>query len=136
MVKRGQISFEYLIIMGFVTFILVGLLSFAYFYGSSVQDRIRMTQALNYGNKIISTAESVFYAGEPSKATIEVYLPDGVKEVQISGNEVAVSVRTSTGLNKLVFTSKVPLVGSLQSSQGIKKVELTADSESVLILQV
>jgi hypothetical protein len=122
--------------MGFVTFILVGLLSFAYFYGSSVQDRIRMTQALNYGNKIISTAESVFYAGEPSKATIEVYLPDGVKEVQISGNEVAVSVRTSTGLNKLVFTSKVPLVGSLQSSQGIKKVELTADSESVLILQV
>lgn len=134
---RAQISFEYMIVMGFITFILVGVMATAFFYGSSIQDKIRITQITNYGNKIVSSADSVFYAGEPSKSTISVYLPESVKEINVYDNSIYISFQTSTGLNKLSFVSEVPLIyNAPQITSGLKNLELKIVSGGVIITQV
>ncbi len=137
-VMSGQVSIEYLLIIGFVTFFVVVVLGTAFFYSGSIRDSMRVTQVNNYANKIISTSESVFYSGEPSKATVSVYLPQGVESVEISNNNLIVAIQTSSGTNKMAFSSKVPisLQGNLTASSGLKKIQIIAETNTVTVSQV
>jgi len=136
--KKAQISFEYLIIMGFLTFVIIGILSVAFFYSNGIKDRIKVSQMNNFANKIISTSESVFYAGYPSKATINCYLPEGVKEVYIppTNDTLIISIELSSGLTRTAFSSNVPISGSLTTNHGLKKIEIKAEEDKVVISQV
>ncbi|MFH1451578.1 MAG: hypothetical protein ABIF88_00185 [archaeon] len=133
MEQRGQAGVEYLIIIGFVAFATIGILSLAYIYSGLSNDQIRLNQAENFAVKLINSAESVFFAGEPSETTISLYLPEGVQDVNISSGGVLLTVSTSTGKNVRFFTSRVPLQGTLSSSSGIKTVSLRALEDHILI---
>jgi len=134
MVKRkSQVSIEYLLIFGFITFAVLIILGIAFTYSSSIRDNIRLTQVDSYANKILSSSESVFYSGEPSKATVSAYLPEAVESVNISENNILIELRTSSGLNKLAFESNVPISGNLSNVQGIKSIEIIANETSITI---
>ena len=131
--KRSQVSIEYIIIFGFATFILIGVLGLAFFYSGTIKDRIKITQVNNFANKVLSTSESVFYYGEPSKATISVYLPEGVLNISILGKTLYIETQTSSGIEKNGFQGKVPITGNITISPGIKKIEFLAEESRVLI---
>lgn len=133
MVKRGQVSTEYLIVVGFVTFLVLGILGVAFFYTSITNDQIKVSQVSNFANKIISSSESVFYAGEPSKLTLNGYLPIGVNSFEIMQNEIVVSITTSSGITTMSFTSNVPLSGNISHTDGVKRIEVLAQQDEVLI---
>ncbi len=134
--KKAQVSIEYLIIVGFVVAVLIGILAIAFFYSGTIKDRIKMTQINNFANKIISTSESVFYAGEPSRATISAYLPENVKEIEIIENSLVLTFQASSGLNKVSFLSQVPISGAIDSNPGLKKIRAVAEETQVVISQV
>jgi uncharacterized protein (UPF0333 family) len=133
---KGQIAIEYLILAGFVTFILIGMLAVAFMYSNTIKDRIRLIQIENFANKVISTSESVFYSGSPSKATISIYLPEGVNQIEILENNLIVTAETSNGLTKTAFPSKVPISGNLNSAQGIKNIKVIAEQDRAVISPV
>ena len=124
--KRGQISFEYIIVMGFVTFVIVGILALAFVYSGGMEDSVKGNQVHNCANKIISAAESVYYQGFPSKATITCYLPDNINEVNISEDNLIFTFYSSSGTNKIAFPSKVPINGSLGKIEGLRKIKIEA----------
>ena len=103
---------------------------------------MKETQLTNYANKIISTSESVFYAGEPSKATITAYLPDNIDDIEINEDENAlvITYRTTSGVNVKAFDSNVPIsesVGNeLSDYQGSKRIEVIATEDEVVIKQL
>ena len=138
MEKRGQTSVEYLVIVGFITMIIIGILSVAFLYSGSIRDRIKVIQMENFANKIISTAESVSYAGEPSKATINVYLPEGVESISINEDEdlLIISLQTASGTTTNAYSSNVDISGSFTSSYGLKKIQIGAQGNNVIITQV
>ncbi len=84
--NRGQISLEYLIVVGFVVFIVILLLGLAVFYTSTARDSMSFNQLNNFANKLLNSAETVYFAGEPSKLTITAYLPEGVSSFEILEN--------------------------------------------------
>lgn len=132
--KQSQISFEYLIVMGFVTFVIVIVLGIALFYSGGIKDRIKITQMTDCANKIISTAESVFYSGYPSRATINCYLPEGIQSpIIIEGKELVFTLQTSTGKPTTSFTSNINLNGSIMATPGLKKIKLSAETDKVQI---
>ena len=137
--KSAQISMEYMILVGFITFIIIGLLGIGLFYSGSIKDRVKFTQVNNYANKIISTSESIFYAGEPSKATITAYLPESVTEIYVDETEdsLVISVQLSSGITKRAFSSNVPISGSgtFSVSSGLKKIVIIAGENEVNITQ-
>ena len=133
--KRGQISTEYLILIGFITFVIIGVLGVAFFYTNAVKDDIRFKQIQQFSEKIISSAESVFYSGEPSKITVTSYLPEGVNSIQIVGKEIIMNISTSSGQNIISYPSRVNLQGAISANSGIKKIEITAQEDRVIISQ-
>lgn len=133
--KRGQVGFEYIILMGFVTLVISGIFVIALFYSNSLDSQVNMAQVNNFAEKIVSTSESIFYAGEPSRTTIEAYLPERVTGIQISDNSLIISVDTPSGLNVLGFPSDVNISGTIVVSQGIKRIKITAHEDYVDIAQ-
>ena len=133
--KRGQISIEYLIIVGFIIFLIIGILGVSLFYSSLIKDNIRMNYLRSFANKIISSAESVFYAGEPSLITITAYLPSGVQGMYIGGNQILVNISTAGGVTRIFFSSNVPISGSISNSEGVKKIKVLAGKNEVNITE-
>lgn len=136
MIRRGQISIEYLIIVGFVTFLVIGIMGVAFFYASSTRDRIRTNQLITFADKVISSAESVYYSGEPSKVTIVAYLPKGVTSIGIEENSLVVSIVTSSGISTMSFSSNVPISGSISVNEGVKNVEVVAEENGAVFREV
>lgn len=133
--KRGQISTEYLIVVGFVTFLIISVVGLAFFYSGSITDRIKLDQIQDFANKIISSAEQVFYAGEPSRVVINAYLPSGVGQIEIVNNNLVFNVSTSSGLTRIAFPSKVQIEGALSLDPGVKRINVVALSDRVQLIE-
>jgi hypothetical protein len=133
--KRGQISIEYLVIVSFITFFIIVILGIALLYSSQIRDSVRMSQIEKFSKKIISSAETVFYAGEPSKSTINAYLPEGVTNIQILEKEITLTISLSSGINRISYLSKVPIDGTISTMDGIKKIQVLATSSKSLITE-
>lgn len=133
--KRGQIGIEYMIIIGFVTFAVMSVLVFAFFFSDEIKDRIKLNQVESFAVNLINSAESVFFAGEPSKTTVKLYLPDGVEEILITTDALIITTRIRGGINKRAFDSKVPLNGTIIPGEGIRRISLEAKVDVVEIKQ-
>ena len=92
-----------------------------------------MNQVEGFTIQLINNAESVFFAGEPSETTIGLYLPAGVNEIEISSTNIRVNVSSSTGENIRVFKSRVPLQGTITTTEGIKSLSIEAKEDYILI---
>ena len=133
MIKKGQISVEYLVVVGFVTFLVIGVLGVAVYYSAQLRDSIKFYQLENYAEKIVSGAESVFYSGEPSRVTITAYLPAGVQSVEIIEDQIVVSISTANGVAKSAYKSNVPISGDLSENEGVKRNQIIALDNGVSV---
>ncbi|NCN99126.1 hypothetical protein COU62_00530 [Candidatus Pacearchaeota archaeon CG10_big_fil_rev_8_21_14_0_10_35_219] len=136
--KRGQISVEYLIVVGFVIFLVLSVLGVAFYYSSALRDSIKFYQLKGYANKAISSAESVFFAGEPSKSTFTAYLPDGVSQVyayeENDDYSLVFVISSSGGDNVISYPSDVRLMTEgLTITQGVKRIEAIAYPDYALL---
>lgn len=134
--RKAQISIEYLIIISFITFIIISILGIAFFYAENITDKIKMDQVQSYANKIISSSESVYYAGKPSKVLINVYLPQGVEGIQVLNKDILFNVTTNSGITVIAFSSKVPLTGTLSKGEGVKAVNIVAEEDRVTLSEI
>lgn len=136
-IKKAQASMEFLILMSFLTFVIISIIGIGFYYSSTINDRIKSSQVANFGNKVISASEVVFYAGEPSKSTISAYLPEGVSDLEIIENSLIITYTLSSGINKRAYPSNVPMVenSSAQISQysGIKNIVIVANSSHAIV---
>ena len=131
--KKGQISVEYLIVVAFISFLILSTLALGIFYSVQIKDKIIIDQLQNFANKIISSSENVFYSGEPSKNTVNAYLPAGIQGIEIYTSEIVFNITTSTGVTRMSFSSNVPLQGSLSNSEGVKRIIIAAQSDKVVL---
>jgi len=133
MEKRGQVGIEYMILIGFVTLTVLSIFIFAVFYSNQIKDRMKINSIQNFADQLIQSSESVFFAGEPSKTTISLYLPEGVQKITVNEYSIVIVARLASGDNILFFPSKVPLSGSISSTGGTKKLSLEAHEDYLLI---
>lgn len=140
--KRGQISTEYLIVLGFIAFVITSILGVAFFYTSVARDQIKSSQLTSFANKVISNSRSVFFAGEPSQIVINAYMPDGVEDVWVfeepgQDDRLVFNVTNEGGVSIVGFSSDVDLnLISLSTGEGVKKIELRAVADEVRIEEV
>ena len=135
--ERGQISLEYLIVVGFVVFAVIIILGVSLFYTSGAQDQIKLNQLYTFANKITTSAESVYYAGEPSKVTITAFLPDGVQNIQVISDSIVFTIVTSSGISVTAFESNVPLNSptTISINEGLKRLVIRAGADRVYVTE-
>lgn len=134
--KKSQVGMEYMIVVGFITLAIITVLGFSVLFSSQIKERIRLNHAESFAVGLINSAESVFFAGEPSKKTIKLYLPDGVDRIYLVDDYTLVmEVSVSSGQNVRGFSSKVPLQinGVITTGEGTRNFVIEATSTNVRI---
>ncbi len=129
----GQVSVEYLIIMGFVAVISVPLILFYFKYTSDSTFEIASSQIYNVARKIADSAESVYFLGSPSQKTIKVYIPSHVTGASLDNREVLFNISTGTVTSQIIQVSSVDLIGELPITQGSYLITLKARDANVEI---
>ena len=123
-----------MIIIGFVTLAVLSILALSTIYSNQTKDKIRLNQVESFGNQLINNAETVFFSGEPSEVTVNLYIPDGVSKIEIISNSLVMTTRTSSGTNIMSFDSMVPIQNVILSpTEGIKSLSIKAREEYVVI---
>jgi uncharacterized protein (UPF0333 family) len=135
MKRRGQISIEYLMVIGFSLFMISVLLVLFSQHNATQSTQITDSQLNQIGNKIISAVEEIYYLGEPSRKKITIYMPSGVENISISGHELLFIVNIGGEISDLEFYSKIPIQGNISTTEGVKNIRIIAQSSRVCIIQ-
>ena len=133
--EKGQISTEYLILISFVTFVVLAALGVAFFYAGGIRDSLRSSQIESFSDKLNSLAESVYYSGEPSTTMMKGYLPSGIEGIVISGKDIIFNVTYEGGVSVTAYSANVNLNGTISPASGVKRIQLTARDNDVLIVE-
>ncbi len=130
---KSQAATEYLMVISFVTLALIIVIFLTNFYSEITKNKISQSQLEISVNKIISSAESVYYAGEPSQVTVLVYFPKGISSMTLEGKALIIERETPFGISKIVYLSRVNLTGNIPIEEGTKKLLIKATTDKVEI---
>ena len=81
---------EYLIVLGFVAFIVGIIAVVSSWYSQGIKDTVNVNQVDAISKEIVDNAESIYYFGKPSRTKIRVYVPKGITEITIPINVLVV----------------------------------------------
>ena len=126
--SSGQVSIEYMIIIGFVTVITIPLIIIYHSFIQESNDEITSTQVSQIAKKIVDAAESVYYMGEPSQTSLRVNIPDNVITANASNYEVLFQIKTKSGVVDIIQSSSVNITGSLPTNRSTYMITVRAVS--------
>lgn len=122
--KIGQVSVEYMILVGFLVVITIPLILVYNSQYKGTNQQITSNQADQLAQKIVDTAESIYYLGEPSKTTIKVYMPNYVQNITLGNGELVFYMDIAGGKDEVVKVSDVPINGTIDHASGIKYITM------------
>jgi hypothetical protein len=132
--KRGQVSIEFITVFGFIFLMMIPLIIIFFDQSGNVQDAIAENHIRNIEIKITDKAETVYYSGEPSKATFKAYFPERIESISINSRRILFGYRRWKGdISTIEYTSLVNISGSLSTNPGIHYIEIEAMGEGVSI---
>ncbi len=112
--KRGQITTEYVIIVGFMLIILLVLWAQTTFTITNTTADLRIAYAKHAVTKIAEAADAVYVQGPPAKFSIYITMPDNVANSNVSGHEVSISVYTYDGITDVYEDTLGNVTGCLR----------------------
>ncbi len=146
-IKRGQVSVEYTLIIGLIVIALTIAVAIAFAYATSAQYQIKLNQIDKIGKKIAETADSIYYLGQPSKSTIDLNMPEGVREILIirdkTPNYIQFRCKGPTGefysayyVRGLLYNNGQPLNNSRFISPGLKQLVVNMTDNYVMLTPI
>lgn len=128
---KGQTAFEYMIIAMFVLAFLTPIWIYITQLQAQTSDEFALSYAKNAVTQIAKKADLVYSQRMEAKIRMEVYVPRGVEEVNISGNEINMRVATRSGPVDVFATSIAQLQGGLPAQEGLYNVLIKAEGSYV-----
>lgn len=119
---RSQAATEFLLITAFFLLLIIPTVFYFYSYAQEAAVEVEISKAENIGNAIVDTAESAFYYGRFSKLTLNVDMPAGVKNINVTcapGRE-ACDFNIYILDQELFFPSNVPINGTFEQKDFVQ----------------
>ncbi|MEK6943283.1 MAG: hypothetical protein AABX00_04435 [Nanoarchaeota archaeon] len=134
LLKKAQISVEYMMIIGFATLMALPLLIIYYNYTSDATEAVASGQALQIARLIADSSESVYFLGSPSQTTLKLNFPDNIDSTNLSNREVLFRMNIKKGrTTDIVQISSVNMTGTLPKTAGMHIVTIKAQDGYVLV---
>ncbi len=136
--KPAQASMEYIMIAGLVALVIIPTTFIFYRYASDSAEEIDRAQIDKLGRDIVSTAETVYYLGEPSRIVISERLPKNVRNISVEQDPATgtylfeISVSHGGTISVFSFPTKVNIFSAFSSEDfnaGVKNVRIEAKKD-------
>lgn len=127
--KRGQISLEYVMIVGAVLLITIPLFFYAIY---ETNYRVRLNQADDAVYTLVNAADTVYSLGSGSKKYVWVSIPSGVTSSLVNESEIMLTLSIFGGSSDIHASSKAVMVGSIPAGQGTYRIAVEALNAGVV----
>ena len=132
--KRGQVSVEFITIFGFVFLMNIPLIILFFDQSGAVQDAIAGNHLRNIAIKVTDKAETVYYLGEPSKTTLKTQFPERIEYINITSRIIIFGYRTAKNhIQEIISVSQVNLTGNISNNPGIHYIVIESSGDVVSI---
>ena len=131
--KRGQVSLEYMMVVGFTLLMIMPIVAIYGIEKSSIENKVNTRQAHTIARQLADASEKVYYLGEPAKTTLKVYMPSHVETVSIGNREIVFVMDIDGTSTEIVADSAVNISGTVSPKQGIQYIEVAAQGYEVNI---
>ena len=131
--KTGQISIEYLVIVGFTLAVILGLSVTFGIYQHHNRMSVISAETQSVARSIVDSAQQVYYYGPPTKTTLKVYFPPQIRDINIYDKAIVFQLDSGGSTSDIEAVSSVNMSGSLPVSRGIKYIEVQAKENYVHI---
>ncbi len=126
---RGQVSLEYVVVVGLVLAACVPVWLLAQDRISSAQTELDAATAQASVDSLVKAADWAALSGYPARRTVDIELPHSIEAALVEGREVRIIFRGSSGLTEAYGVSEANLTGAIPTG-GLKAKLVVAASES------
>ncbi len=129
--KKGQISTEYIVILGMVIFVLIPII---YFATQTTTDTTRFNNADLAVKLIREAADRVYALGPGNKETVSITIPSGVNKFEVFNKEISLQLQYHGGKSDFSLITNANLTGSLPQTSGTYTISLLVLDNGVVSL--
>ena len=116
--RRGQIAFEYMLIVGIVLIFVLPIWAYATSVHQQSSQELSMSYAHNAAEQLADAASLVYSQGPPAKINVRVYIPVGITDAVMNNKTVTFRVGTAAGPSDVYGISAAELNGTLPTGEG------------------
>ncbi|MFH1506027.1 MAG: hypothetical protein ABIE94_03470 [archaeon] len=128
--RKGQVSMEYLLIMGFAFLSVLPIIIIFFTQAQAFNQDVTLAQSDKIMAEIIDAADTVYYQGAPSATTIRVFVPQYVDSIIFDGRQNIVFFITKTDrpgtFNLTSRDALATLQGTLSHGAGMHVLQIKA----------
>ncbi len=117
--KRGQSSFEYIVLVGAILIIVVPLF---YYATNKSSESIALNQAEDVVQSLAQAANEVYTLSPGTKEYVWVSMPGNVQAIDISGSEITLQLRVLGNISDIVAVTDAIIVGEISLEKGTYKI--------------
>ncbi|MEK6817075.1 MAG: class III signal peptide-containing protein [Nanoarchaeota archaeon] len=127
--KRGQVSVEYIMIVGIVLLLLIPI-----FYVSSekISNEVKVSQANDAVTSLARAVNVVYSLGPGTKRFIEITIPGGVESTEVNGKLIQIRLHLFGGTSDVYATAITNVSGYVPSERGTYHLPLEAQEDGTV----
>ena len=129
--KRGQASFEYVILVGTLLVILIPLFYYAI---NQSTETIKLEQAEDTVYSLTKAADEIYSLGPGSKKYVWITIPGGVQSTQIVSTEIIMQISIFGETSDIISISNAPLSGEIPTNKGIYKIAVEHLESGIVLI--
>ena len=127
MLKRGQGSFEYIVLLGIILIVVLPL----YIYGvDRIDDSFRLSNAEDALGIVVLASNELNEFGRGNKRIVKIQVPSGVDEFYINKGEIVYSLNGVNVSRGISFEA----LGELPTNPGLHSVRIRSIEDGIIVL--
>lgn len=123
--RFGQFAMEYLLVVGFSVVLLIPVLTLLHGEYVDVEKDLEMHTLDEAMEKLVFESERIYQGGESSRNTIDITLPDGLRDIQFDGRTITADL----GETSKEYYSDVPFTSESNISNPSQNTEVQIDAK-------
>ncbi|MCF7865935.1 hypothetical protein K9L67_02670 [Candidatus Woesearchaeota archaeon] len=117
---------EYLAVFSITALMIIPMLLIFTSQSNNMKLEIINSQIDKIGSEITDAAEEVYYMGYPSKKTIRTNFPEGLTQIEFSGNTLIFYLETPSLTSETIKVARSNITGNLKPYQGLHIISIEA----------
>lgn len=131
--RKSQISMEYILVTAFSLLIAIPLVLLFFQQSQSFNDEVSVQQANKVLDEILVASKTVYYLGEPSQKTINVYFPQYISGAEFGYGYLSLEINTSLSSYRIYRYAAINFTGNITTTPGLHVLRILAENNSVYI---
>jgi uncharacterized protein (UPF0333 family) len=132
---RAQVSFEYMMVFALAIAFAIPVWIYASSFQQSAGEELSLSYASNAASQITNAADLVYTQGPPAKVRLNIYIPAGIEETNITGKTIILKVRSAGNLSDVFSVATANLTGTIPDSEGMYWISVESKGDYVQIAQ-